>query len=224
MPKFFDALSIRNLKRRNNNNSMKQLQTSLLVTAALSLLAASAYPQPPKSSPAAAASPSTPPTIASAIDREISLVEKEVVEAAEAMPEDKFDFSPEKLNLPGSDYKGVRTFGEQLKHIAASNYLIWSPITGEKPPDTVNDGKGPDNMKAKADIIKFVKDSFAFGHKAVATLNESNLVQPITRPNRPPTTRLFLATFAPAHAFDHYGQMVEYLRMNGIVPPASRGK
>ena len=224
MPKFFDALSIRKLKLRNNNNSMKQLQTSLLVTAALSLLAASAYPQPPKSSPAAAASPSTPPTIASAIDREISLVEKEVVEAAEAMPEDKFDFSPEKLNLPGSDYKGVRTFGEQLKHIAASNYLIWSPITGEKPPDTVNDGKGPDNMKAKADIIKFVKDSFAFGHKAVATLNESNLVQPITRPNRPPTTRLFLATFAPAHAFDHYGQMVEYLRMNGIVPPASRGK
>jgi hypothetical protein len=224
MPKFFDALSIRKLKRRNNNNSMKQLQTSLLVTAALSLLAASAYPQPPKSSPAAAASPSTPPTIASAIDREISLVEKEVVEAAEAMPENKFDFSPEKLNLPGSDYKGVRTFGQQLKHIAASNYLIWSPITDEKPPDTVNDGKGPDNMKAKADIIKFVKDSFAFGHKAVATLNESNLVQPITRPNRPPTTRLFLATFAPAHAFDHYGQMVEYLRMNGIVPPASRGK
>jgi DinB family protein len=224
MPKFFDALSIRKLKRRNSNNSMKQLQTSLLVTAALSLLAASAYPQAAKSSPAAAASPSTPPTIASAIDREISLVEKEVVDAAEAMPEDKFDFSPEKLNLPGSDYKGVRTFGEQLKHIAASNYLIWSPITGEKPPDTVNEGKGPDNMKAKADIIKFVKDSFAFGHKAVATLNDSNLVQPIVRNNRPPTTRLFLATFAPAHCFDHYGQMVEYLRMNGIVPPASRGQ
>jgi uncharacterized damage-inducible protein DinB len=224
MPKFFDAPGIRKMKRRNNNNSMKQLQTFLLITAALSLVAASAYPQAAKSSPAAAASPSTPPTIASAIDREISLVEKEVVDAAEAMPEDKFDFSPEKLNVPGSDYKGVRTFGQQLKHIAASNYLIWSPITGEKPPDTVNDGKGPDNMKAKADIIKYVKDSFAFGHKAVATLNESNLVQPITRPNRPPTTRLFLATFAPAHCFDHYGQMVEYLRMNGIVPPASRGK
>ena len=137
-------------------NPMKH-QTSLLLTAALSLAAASAYAQAAKSSPAAgpSASPSTPPTIASAIDREISIVEKEVVEAAEAMPEDKFDFSPEKLNLPGSDYKGVRTFGEQLKHIAASNYLIWSPITGEKPPDTVNDGKGPDNMKAKAEIIKY---------------------------------------------------------------------
>jgi len=205
---------------------MKQLQTYLVVTAALSLAAASAYAQGAKSSPAAgaAASPSTPATIASTIDREISIVEKEVLEAAEAMPEEKFDFSPEKLNVPGSDYKGVRTFGEQLKHIAASNYLIWSPITGEKPPDTVNDGKGPDNMKAKADIIKYVKDSFAFGHKAVATLNESNLLQPIPRNNRPPTTRLYLATFAPAHCFDHYGQMIEYLRMNGIVPPASRGK
>ena len=107
---------------------------------------------------------------------------------------------PEKLNISGSDYKGVRTFGQQLKHVAASNYLIWSPITGEKPPDTVNDGKGPDNMKAKAEIIKYLKDSFAFGHKAVATLNSSNLVQPITSSSGRPTTRLFLATFAAAHA------------------------
>jgi uncharacterized damage-inducible protein DinB len=208
--------------------------TSLLLTAALSLAAASAYAQTTKGTPTAGAlsSPSTPPTIASAIDREISLVEKEVVEAAEAMPEDKFDFSPDKLNLPGSDYKGVRTFGEQLKHIAASNYLIWSPIIGEKPPDTVNDlieqlvndGKGPDNMKAKAEIIKFVKDSFAFGHKAVATLNSSNLVEPLTSRSGRQTTRLFQATFAAAHAFDHYGQMVEYLRMNGLVPPASRAR
>jgi len=205
---------------------MKHIKTSLLLTAALLLAAASAYTQGAKSSSAAGAlaSPSTPPTIGSAIDREITIVEKELIDAAEAMPEDKFDFSPEKLNLPGSDYKGVRTFGQQLKHVAASNYLIWSPITGEKPPDTVNDGKGPDNMKAKAEIIKFLKDSFAFGHKAVATLNDSNLVQPITRNNKPPTTRLFLATFAPTHAFDHYGQIVEYLRMNGIVPPASRGQ
>ena len=201
-------------------------QASLLLTAALCLAAASTYAQATKSSPAAgaSASPSTPPTIASAIDREINIVEKEVIDAAEAMPEEKFDFSPAKLNLPGSEYKGVRTFAEQLKHIAASNYLIWSPITGEKPPDNVNDGKGPDNMKAKAEIIKYLKDSFAFGHKSIATLNSSNLVEPITSSSGRQTTRLFLATFAPAHCFDHYGQIVEYLRMNGIVPPASRGQ
>src|SRR5436190_12131215 len=87
---------------------MKKVQTFLLLTAALSLAATSAFAQTAKSSPAAggSASASSPPTIASAIDREISLVQKEVVEAAEAMPEDKFDFSPEKLNLPGSEYKG----------------------------------------------------------------------------------------------------------------------
>jgi hypothetical protein len=209
---------------------MHYLKTFALLTACL--LTTVAYSQNSKNSPAASSAPaqnspsttpSSPPTIASAIDREVGIVEKEVVEAAEAMPEEKFDFSPEKLNLPGGDYKGVRTFGEQLKHIAASNYLIWCPITGENPPDTVNDGKGPDNMKAKSEIIKFLKDSFIFGHKAVATLNESNLVQPIARKSGT-TTRLFLATFAPAHAFDHYGQIIEYLRMNGIVPPASRGK
>src|SRR5215203_5229680 len=124
---------------------MKQLQTLLLLTAALALAAASAYTQTATSSPAAgtSASPSTPPTVASAIDREISLVEKEVINAAEAMPEDKFDFSPEKLNLADGEYKGVRTFAQQLKHIAASNYLIWSPITGEKPPDTVMTAKVP---------------------------------------------------------------------------------
>ena len=101
---------------------MKKL--SLLFAAALVIAAGSAYSQTTKSSPAAAASasPSTPPTIASSIDREISIVEKEVLEAAEGMPEDKFDFSPEKLNLPGSDYKGVRTFAQQLKHLVANHW------------------------------------------------------------------------------------------------------
>src|SRR5437764_14165231 len=182
---------------------MKDVKTLLLLTSLL--FATLAYGQSAKSSPAAgaSASPSPSPTIGSAIDREISIVEKEIVEAAEAMPEDKFDFSPEKLNTSGSDYKGVRTFGQQLKHVAASNYLIWSAITGEKAPDTVNDGKGPDNMTDKADITKYLKDSFAFGHKAVATLNASNLVQPISSSGGRPTTRLFQATFAAAHAFDH---------------------
>jgi uncharacterized damage-inducible protein DinB len=172
-------------------------------------------------SPATQSSPEAPLTIASAVDHEISVIEKEVVEAAEAMPEDKYNFSPESLKIAGSDYKGVRTFGEQVKHIAASNYLIWSGITGEKAPDTANEGKGPDAMKSKAEIIKFLKDSFAFGHKTVATLTAASATEPVGKNKRP---KLFLATFASAHAFDHYGQMAEYLRMNGIIPPASRAK
>src|SRR5258707_1290172 len=70
------------------------------------------------------------PTIASAVDRDISAIEKQNVEAAEAMPENRYNFSPENLNIPGSDYKGVRTFALQVKHVAASNYAIWSPLTG----------------------------------------------------------------------------------------------
>jgi len=161
------------------------------------------------------------PTVASLVDREISAIEKEVVEAAEAMPEDKYNFSPESLNIPGGEYKGVRTFAVQVKHIAASNYFIWSPLTGDKIPENIKDGNGPADLKTKADIIKFLKDSFAQGHKAAATLTTENILQ---APEHSKSPRLRLATFGVAHAFDHYGQMVEYLRMNGIVPPASRGK
>ena len=162
-----------------------------------------------------------PTTLASALDREISGVEKQIVELAEAMPEDKYNFSPESLNIPGSDFKGVRTFAVQVRHVAASNYFIWSPLTGDKVPENIKDGNGPVDVKTKADIIKFLKDSFALGHKAVATLTPQNMLQP---PEHSKSSRLHLATFGVAHAFDHFGQMVEYLRMNGIVPPASRAK
>jgi uncharacterized damage-inducible protein DinB len=161
------------------------------------------------------------PTIASVVDREISAIEKQVVDAADAMPEDKFNFSPESLKIPGDEYKGVRTFAVQVKHIAASNYFIWSPLTGDKVPENIKDGNGPADLKSKADILKFLKDSFALGHKAAATLTAENMLQ---TPENSKSTRLRLATFGVAHAYDHYGQMVEYLRMNGIVPPASRGK
>lgn len=166
-------------------------------------------------------SPQSPPTLASVVDRDISAVEKQIVDAADAMPESKFNFSPESLNIPGSDYKGVRTFAVQLKHIAASNWFIWAPLTGSKLPEGLKDGNGPEALKTKADILKFLKDSFALGHKAAATLTNENMLQ--TVPNGQ-TTRLSRATFGVAHAYDHYGQMVEYLRMNGIVPPATRGK
>jgi hypothetical protein len=163
----------------------------------------------------------TAPTIVSVVDREISYAEKQIVDVAEAMPEDKFNFSPESLNIPGADYKGVRTFAGQVKHVAASNYFIWSPLTGDKLPEGLKDGNGPQNLKTKAEIISFLKDSFALGHKAAATLTPENMLQ---NPGSSKSARLRLAVFGAEHAFDHYGQMVEYLRMNGIVPPASRGK
>jgi len=160
-------------------------------------------------------------TLASVVDREISGVEKEVIDAAEAMPEEKFDFTPEKLKIPGDDYKGVRSFAVQVKHIAASNYFLWSPVTGDPVPSFIKDGNGPAELKSKAEILMFLKDSFALGHKAAATLTPENMLQPYA-PGK--GTRLDRVEFGVAHAYNHYGQMAEYLRMNGIVPPASRSK
>jgi len=173
--------------------------------------------QTPKQTPEA----QNTPTLASNVDREISTIEKLVLDAAEAMPEDKFDFSPESLNLPGSEYKEVRTFAVEAKHIASSNYFLWSPLTGDKLPDGLKDGNGPETVKGKTAIIQFLKDSFALGHRAAATLTPQNMLQ---TPEHSTSTRLHLAEFGVAHAYDHYGQMIEYLRMKGIVPPASRGK
>src|SRR5207249_1509273 len=89
-----------------------------------------AFGQGAKTVPAASApqaQASTQTTVAAMVDRDISAVEKQVVEATEAMPEEKFNFTPETLNIPGDDYKGVRSFAVQVKHIASSNYFIWSP-------------------------------------------------------------------------------------------------
>ena len=159
------------------------------------------------------------PTIASSIDREITDVEKQTTDAAEAMPEARFNFTPENLQIAGSEYKGVRTFGLEIRHIAASNYAIWSALTGEQFPKNFLGGNGPDDLTSKAQILKFLKDSFALGHRGASLLTVENMLQP---PEHSKSTRLRLAVFGVEHAYDHYGQIVEYLRMNGIVPPASR--
>src|SRR5467141_2901279 len=159
-----------------------------------------------------------PQTVTQVLDRSVSNVEHEFVSAADAMPEDKYSFAP-----TNGEFKGVRTFAQQVKHVAATNYLVASLILGEKPPVDVNDEKGPDSVKSRAEILKYLKDSYAYAHKAVATITEANVVEPIPSfDGKSTTTRLSLAMLFAWHGYDHYGQMVEYLRMNGIVPPASR--
>jgi len=157
-------------------------------------------------------------TVQQVLDRSVGNFEREFVSAADAMPADKFGFAP-----TNGEFKGVRTFAQQIKHVAAVNYMYGAAILGEKPPADVNDEEGPESVTAKADVLKYLKDSFAYVHKAIATINEQNLVEPLKSPfGEAPITRLGVATSVAAHGFDHYGQMVEYLRMNGIIPPASR--
>jgi DinB superfamily len=152
------------------------------------------------------------------LDRTVLNMEHEFVPAAEAMPEDKFGFAP-----TDGEFKGVRTFAQQIKHVAAVNYELGAALLEQKPPVDIGDESGPASITSKADILKFLKESFEYVHKAIATINEKNLVSTVKSPfGEGSVTRLGLATSVSAHGFDHYGQMVEYLRMNGIVPPASR--
>ena len=159
------------------------------------------------------------PTFASVLDHQLSGTEKAVVPAAEAMPDDKYDFAPTQ-----GEFKGVRTFGAEVKHMAVANYALGAAILGEKPPVDLGGGPdGPANIKSKAETTKFLNDSFAYAHKAVNSVNEANILEPVKSPfGSNMTTRLALSISLIGHPYDHYGQMVEYLRMNGIIPPASR--
>jgi uncharacterized damage-inducible protein DinB len=154
--------------------------------------------------------------IGEALNGVLAIAKGEFMGAAEAMPEDKYSYAP-----TAGEFKDVRTFAQQVKHVAAVNYIIGAAILQEKSPVDTNEEKGPDSLKSKADILKFAGASFDYVQKAVASVtakNEVDLVDSFF--GKAP--RISLAAFSTAHPFDHYGQMVEYLRMNGIVPPASR--
>jgi len=158
-------------------------------------------------------------TVTQVLDRTVGNMEHEFVPAADAMPEDKYGYAP-----TDGEFKSVRTFAEQVKHTAATNFEIGATILQVKAPVEIGDDEaGPASVKTKAEIMKFLKDSFAYMHKAVAVINERNQVEPVNSPwGQNKVTRLGLTVLIVGHCFDHYGQMVVYLRHNGIVPPASR--
>jgi hypothetical protein len=157
-------------------------------------------------------------TVAQAIDAWVTNTETHLVPLAEAMPEDKYSFAP-----TGGEFTGVRTFAEQIKHLAANNYLEAAVILGEQAPDGAKGEIGPEWVRSKAEIIRYLKGSFASLHRAVGTIDAANMTQPIPGISGSwQRNRVARAIDAIAHSFDHYGQLVEYLRMNGIVPPNSR--
>ena len=164
--------------------------------------------------------PQQPPTVSSVLNTLYGVVEQQVVSAAEAMPEDKYSFAP-----TNGEFKGVRTFAEEVKHIGFANHLFFGPLMGETI-DVKNiqqESNGPAELKTKAEIIQYLKDSFALGHRAISTITSENEVTLLPKPPLPfLSTRLAIANIGTFHPMDHYGQMVEYLRMNGIIPPASR--
>ena len=204
---------------------MKSIRTlcllSVLTFSILALGQGSGTSGAPASAPPAQQSSQPAPTIGSTVDGQVTIYEKLMTDAADAMPDDKFNFNPASLNIPNAAYKDVRSFAQLIKHTGAANYRLWTIVSGEKMPENIKGTNGPDELKTKAEIIQFLKDSFAAGHRAAKSLTAENFMEQV--PFRGGTaTRLFVATFAVIHDADEYGQMVEYLRMNGIVPPASR--
>lgn len=158
------------------------------------------------------------PTVASVFDSGITNAEHDAVPLAEAMPADKYDFAPTNGN-----FKGVRTFAQQAKHLSAVIYLVAAAALEQKPPVDTGGEDGPASAKTKEQIVEFMKGAFAYAHKAAQSLNAKNQLDLVQSPfGNGKTARAGLVGTVAWHTFDHYGQMVVYLRMNGIVPPASR--
>lgn len=160
-----------------------------------------------------------PPTISKVLDGQLATLERELVPLAEAMPADKYGFAP-----TGGEFKGVRTFGQQAKHVAAVIYLVSAAVLDEKPPAEAGSGEnGRDSDTTKDAIVLYLKGSFAYAHKAMKSVTPANVTGLVPSPfGNNKVSRLSMANIAVSHSFDHYGQMVVYLRMNGIIPPASR--
>jgi uncharacterized damage-inducible protein DinB len=158
---------------------------------------------------------------AKAVDSQLSLIEREMMGAVRAMPAERFGFAPSAaIFVPGqkTEFATVRTFAQQATHVAEANYFFFGTVSGLKPDVDVD---GIEKLTKKQDVVAALAASFAYGHKAIATLTAANAFEVVKIDEPGWQTRATLAQFAISHANDHYGQMVEYLRMNGIVPPAS---
>ena len=158
---------------------------------------------------------------AKTMDALISDTEKEIVPLAEAMPAERYSFAPANADFKALKpvYDGVSTFGQQVAHMAQANYFYGSAFSGLKPGVDV---KAIGKQTGKAEAVKSLKESFAFLHQAAATLTTANAFEHVAKAE-PNDTRISLAAAGMTHERNHYGQLVEYLRMNGIVPPASQG-
>jgi uncharacterized damage-inducible protein DinB len=168
--------------------------------------------------PAQAQQKDVPKSIAGSVGRMLSYAEGEFMSVAQAMPADKYSFIPD---VKGGNFEGVRSFAEQVKHVACANMGFFNEIDGKTPPEHCEKG-GPSKASTKAELIEYLKDSFDYGNRVLATINDKNALDRVEGPYAGPNTKLGLAVTAVWHVTDHYGQIVEYLRMNGIVPPITQ--
>jgi uncharacterized damage-inducible protein DinB len=179
---------------------------------ALSVVGQSSTPQ--NSATKDAAQPDDiPKSIAESISGTLQFAQGNFLGVAEAMPEDKYSYIP-----TGGNFEGVRSFGEQVKHVACAQFAFFNEFEGKKPPDDCEKG-GHDPAKTKAKLIRYLKDSFDYSNRVLATLTANNALDRVEGRYAGPNTKMGISVIAVWHITDHYGQLVAYLRLNGIVPP-----
>ena len=154
-------------------------------------------------------------TVAQSVNYMWKMVEKDFTSLAEEMPEDKWSFKPTQ-----GAFKDARTFAEQVKHVACANEAWAKKLRGEKPPERCDMG-GPNPAKSKTEIMAYLRESFAMMDAQIEKTSSQTLFAAVKGPYAG-SNRFEVLTSALWHASDHYGQLVEYARMNGVVPPASR--
>lgn len=157
-----------------------------------------------------------PTTIADSVGETLKFAEGEFLGVAEAMPEDKYNFVP-----TSGKFDDARTFAEQVKHVACAQFAFFNEFEGKKPPDDCEKG-GHDPARTKAELIKYLKDSFDYSNRVIGSLTAKNGLDRIEGRYAGPNTKLGISVTSVWHVTDHYGQLVEYLRMNGIVPPMTQ--
>lgn len=153
--------------------------------------------------------------LANALDAIYARLERQLLELAQAMPAEKYGFRPS---------PDVRTFGEQVIHVGAVQWVVGASLLRQSPTVDVGDGdSGPVAMTAKTDILKYTSDSFACIRGAIATMQDSEALEWIPHPYDPDSTkvqRLMLIAGYSSHGWEHYGQIVVYARIQGLTPPS----
>ena len=183
---------------------------------ALSSVAQSQATENARSQEAAERSDDVPRSIAESVSGTLQFAEGNFLGVAEAMPDNKYSFVP-----TAGKFDGVRSFAEQVKHVACAQFAFFNEFEGKTPPDDCEKG-GHDTAKTKPELIKYLKDSFDYSNRVLAKLTAQNALDRVEGRYAGPNTKLGIAVVAVWHITDHYGQIVEYLRMNGIVPPQTQ--
>jgi len=198
-----EALKMHACQLGQGRNARRRIIGSLVISAVLAFMARGA------------AQERLDPMAASIVPY-FTMIQQSFIGLADAMPAEKWGFKP-----TDGEFRNVRTFGEQVKHAACGNFGFFSQIEKKEPPAGCDEG-GPSPAKTKAEIMAYLRESFDYAQRVLRTMTSANALDPVTGPYGGPSTRMGITTLAVWHASDHYGQLVVYLRMNGIVPPASR--